>query len=169
MGRRDRDLTENLPFANFVGEELIPWVRRHYRIKAGPAHVVVAGSSFGGLAASYCAFVHPTSIGNVLSQSGSYWLTSDWQTSTLPSPMDRDRGDLIGEFMKSPRLPIRFYVEVGQLESYQQTSNNREFRDVLRLKGYAVTYHEFDGGHGYLSWRGSLADGLIALLGTRPH
>lgn len=28
-----------------------------------------------------------------------------------------------------------------------------------------VTYSEFDGGHTYSAWRGSLADGLIALLG----
>jgi enterochelin esterase-like enzyme len=28
-----------------------------------------------------------------------------------------------------------------------------------------VIYSEFDGGHDYFCWRGSLADGLIALLG----
>ena len=30
----------------------------------------------------------------------------------------------------------------------------------------AVYFQEFAGGHGYLSWRGTLADGLIALLGN---
>jgi len=39
-------------------------------------------------------------------------------------------------------------------------------RDVLLAKGYEVHYDEFYGGHDFLSWRGSLADGLIALMGN---
>lgn len=33
------------------------------------------------------------------------------------------------------------------------------------LKCYSLDYREFDGGHDYFCWRGSLADGLISLLG----
>jgi enterochelin esterase family protein len=46
---------------------------------------------------------------------------------------------------------------------------NRELRDVLELKGYPVTYREVDGEHDNIWWRGSLADGLIALLGQMRH
>jgi enterochelin esterase-like enzyme len=38
---------------------------------------------------------------------------------------------------------------------------------VLRAKGYHVRYEEYNGGHDYLRWRGTLADGLISLLGDR--
>lgn len=42
---------------------------------------------------------------------------------------------------------------------------NRHLRDVLQAKGYAVHYREFNGGHEVLNWRGTLAEGLLLLLG----
>jgi enterochelin esterase family protein len=43
---------------------------------------------------------------------------------------------------------------------------NRQLRDVLLAKGYEVHYQEFDGGHDGLSWRATVADGLIQLMGN---
>ena len=40
-----------------------------------------------------------------------------------------------------------------------------EVRDVLEAKGHAVTYREFTGGHDFVVWRNSVADGLLALVG----
>jgi enterochelin esterase family protein len=48
-------------------------------------------------------------------------------------------------------------------------TTNRHLRDVLLSKDYWVHYQEFNGGHGYLNWRGTLADGLIALLGDKTE
>ena len=38
-------------------------------------------------------------------------------------------------------------------------------RDALQEMGYFVHYHEFSGGHDYISWRGSLTDGVLSLVG----
>jgi enterochelin esterase family protein len=46
---------------------------------------------------------------------------------------------------------------------------NRQFRDILKVKGYNVDYREFNGGHNYVNWRGTLADGLISLIGTKKE
>jgi enterochelin esterase-like enzyme len=159
--QRNRDLGGYPPFSDFIALELIPWVRKNYRIKDGPTHVVLAGSSRGGLAASHCAFLHSDVVGNVLSQSGAFWVRKD---DPQPAwPITPDSGDLLVSFRNSPRVPVKFYMEVGRFDSLY--SLNREMRDILLLKGYSLDYREFDGGHDYFYWRGSLADGLISLLG----
>lgn len=163
IGQRSRDLGGYPPFDDFLVLELIPWVRAKHRIKDGPSHVVLAGSSRGGLAASHCAFYHPDVVGNVLSQSGAYWVRNDDQ-NLPPWPVTLDSGDLVLAYRDGARVPVKFYLEVGRFDGL--LAINREFRDILMLKGYPLTYREFDGGHDYLYWRGSLADGLIALLGS---
>ena len=162
MGQRTRDLGGYAPFADFVALELIPWARKTYRIQDGPSHVVLAGSSRGGLAASHCALLHSDVVGKVLSQSGAYWVRND-ETNALPWPLTEDTGDLTLLIRKSAPRPIKFYMEVGRFDSLLK--DNRELRDVLMVKGYQLTYREFDGGHDYFSWRGSLENGLISLLG----
>lgn len=133
----------------------------------------MGGSSLGGLGAAFCAFHHPGVLGAVLSQSGSFGYYPGWETDsgrTDSSPF----GWLIRKFVTTRKLPIRFYLEAGMFETAVPRgllADNRRLRDVLEAKGYALTYSEFAGGHDYLNWRGSLADGLIALAGqgqSRP-
>jgi len=64
-------------------------------------------------------------------------------------------------------LPIKFYMDIGLYDAgASMLGMNRQFRDILELKGYEVDYHEFKGGHNYVNWRGTFSDGLIALIGT---
>ena len=62
------------------------------------------------------------------------------------------------------RRPLRLYMDVGVFENHLLWAN-RHMRNVLRAKGYDVTYQEFSGGHSSTSWRGTLSDGLKVLLG----
>ncbi|MGD0010628.1 MAG: enterochelin esterase [Terriglobia bacterium] len=170
-GARSRDLACNPNFADFLNFELVPWARRLYNVTTDPHQTVVAGSSLGGLAAAYAGLRHPETFGNILSQSGSYWWTPP--KSCNPSDFDPDAEPnwMAKQFIASPRLPLRFYLDAGSDEidlSGPDKSillNVRNLRDVLLAKGYEVHYQEFPGGHDYLSWRGTLADGLILLMG----
>jgi enterochelin esterase-like enzyme/ketosteroid isomerase-like protein len=163
--RRVRDLACSQNFTDFLAKELLPELRTTYRVTADPKHVVVGGSSLGGLASACAGLMHPETFGNILSLSGSYWYIPGFEKMEGSLYLG-DSGWVMREYLQSPKLPLRFYLEVGRYEGLAtQLPTNRNLRDILKLKGYPVTYSEFDGGHDYLCWRGSVADGLIALFG----
>jgi len=160
---RSRELPCYEPFVAFLTQELLLWVHEHYHVSSDPARAVVGGSSFGGLAAAFAGLRASEHFGNVLSQSGSFWWDRDPEDN-IPQEW------IIQQFIASPRLPLRFYLEVGLQEKWgavDMVPCNRHLRDVLTLKGYEVHYSEFSGGHDYICWRGSLADGLLRLVGNK--
>jgi enterochelin esterase-like enzyme len=161
---RDKELCCYPPFADLVAQELVPWAREHYHIAADPAQSLVGGVSLGGLAATYTAWRHPEVFGNVLSQSGSYW----W------APQGEVQEWLARQVATSEKRALRFYLDAGRLEDKPDTAYdpnptqvtvNRHMRDVLQAKGHEVHYAEYPGGHEFLAIQGTLADGLMALLG----
>ncbi len=171
---RNRDLACSAPFADFLAKELVTWVRGNYNVSSDPMQTVVSGFSLGGLAAAYCGFRYPDIFGNVLSQSGSFWYIEGWKWDSNFSERNffMDSGSLTRQFAKSPRLSLRFFLEVGLLEQgipINMVLENRRFHDVLTAKGYPVTYSEYNGGHDMLCWRGSVADGLVALVGKQKE
>jgi enterochelin esterase family protein len=166
LSTRNRELTCSEPFTRFLVEEMLPWLRRTYGLNPDPAQTVVAGASNGGLAAVYAAFRQPKVFGLALSMSGAFMYSP---------PPEKEPEWLARQFAASARLPVRFHLDVGLMED--QASNaavpsmlmaNRHLRDVLLSKGYGVHYLEFNGGHEFVNWRGTLADGLIALFGEQP-
>lgn len=164
MGKRSKDLVSE-KFGDFIANELIPYARSTYNISPNSDKVILAGSSRGGFAASFIAFRHSNVIGNVLSQSGSYWIKATDKENHWIYP--EDNGKLIDLYKQHKPLPIKFYMDIGLYDAgASMLGMNRQFRDILELKGYEVDYREFKGGHNYVNWRGTLADGLIALMGT---
>ncbi|HEY6249651.1 MAG TPA: alpha/beta hydrolase-fold protein [Candidatus Angelobacter sp.] len=152
--------------------KMIPWVRRHYNVTRNPKNTVVGGLSYGGLAAACAAFRHPETFGNVLSQSGGFSWTPSKGDNPLEYRFEEEPNWMARQFVASPRIQVRFYLTVGTDEfdpagrGQGLLGANRHLRDVLLAKGYEVHYQEYYGGHDFLSWRGSLADGLIALIGA---
>lgn len=163
---RFRELTCDSTFAAFLANELVPWAYENYHTNNDPKQTVITGSSLGGLAAAYTAFRYPKIFGNVLSQSGSFWYYPGW---VQDQEKETDEfGWLTRQIVSSPKLSIKFYIEVGLFETDRYTNQlieNRRLRDVLEAKNYEVIYSEFAGGHEYLNWRGSIANALIALVG----
>ena len=149
---RSRELKLHEPFVEFLAEELLPWAHDRLSFEDDPARTVVAGSSLGGLTAAFCELRRPDLFGLVLSQSGAF-----------------QRG-LPDQFARTDRMPLRFALDVGVLETtpFERFASlyhaNLHLRDVLVAKGYDLSFREFPGGHDYLWWRETIADGLITLL-----
>jgi enterochelin esterase-like enzyme len=168
---RNKELPPNPQFADFLAKELLPWVHAHYTVTSDPTLTTVGGSSYGGIAATYAGLRHSEIFGNVLCQSGSFWWAPDHGAGP-DSDATTETGWLAKEFIKSPKLPLRFWMDAGVFEVDSRGNGgailepSRHMRDVLLAKGYDVRYQQFNSGHDYLNWRGTLADGLIALVGT---
>jgi enterochelin esterase family protein len=166
---RDRELLCNPEFTQVLVTEILPWAHGLYNFTTDPRGTLIAGSSLGGIAAACAALWHPETFGNVLSQSGAFHRAPPSASNAAESA---EPNWLARQFIASPTRPLRFYLDAGSAE-FNATGESdsilfctRTLRDVLRAKGYEVHYQEFAGGHDYLSWRGTLADGLIALLGA---
>lgn len=166
---RDKELLPNREYAEFLAKELIPWTRAHYRVTNDPQKTVVAGSSFGGLAAANAGLRHSDIFGRILVLSGSFWWGRD-KSGPWDECLGTEPGQMAKEFIAQPKLPLVFYMCAGIFENDSMgcggniVEPSRQMRDVLRAKGYPVHYEEYSGGHEYLNWRGTLANGLIALL-----
>jgi len=169
IGNAPGALVCNPEFSRALVTELLPWAHRLYNFTSDPGKTVVAGSSAGGLAATCSALWHPEAFGNVLAQSGAFHRAPASVSDTTDS--NSEPNWVARQFIPSPKKLLRFYLDAGSAE-FNATGGadsilfcTRTLRDVLRAKGYEVHFQEFEGGHDYLSWRGTLSDGLIDLLG----
>lgn len=166
---RNRELTANPEFARFIAEELMPWVRKNYRVTTDPQRVTIGGSSLGGLAAAHAALNYPQSFNNVIALSGAFWWAPEANPGD-PANAVNETGWLTKRFVESPKLPLRFWMAAGTFETDPTGSGGailettRHLRDVLLAKGYSVEYQQFPGGHDAYSWRGLLPEALMALI-----
>ncbi|MCQ9617598.1 DUF3327 domain-containing protein [Paenalcaligenes niemegkensis] len=151
---RSKELPPNPDFASFVAKELLPYAASH-GIAAPAERTIIAGSSFGGLAASYVAQSYAQHIPNVISLSGSYW----W------APKGEEPEWTNRSYQQSEALPVRFFLSAGEYEGARPghpgiLESNQRFYQTLKSKGYDVQFVHFYGGHDYYNWQELLARGL---------
>lgn len=160
---RAEELPGNPAFADFLAKELFPEIVKRTQRKFPPERVVLAGSSFGGLAAMTVALRYPKVFGNVLSMSGSFW----WSPKGTPAQNSEFVSYNVAN-MSTP--PLHVFLSAGLFEgghsggSQSLLDANRHLRDVLIAKSVPVIYREYASGHDYAVWQGVISDGLIALF-----
>src|SRR4029078_2367397 len=114
---------------HLLASALFPWMRARYGAPRDPQLTAIGGSSRGALASSCAALQTPDVFGKVLSQSGSYW----WAAGAA-----RGAEYLTERFGRSPKLPLQFFLEVGEMEIAQQLDTNRRLAHGLQTKREGV-------------------------------
>ncbi|MFS2225033.1 enterochelin esterase [Pantoea sp. B65] len=162
MVHRGQELPCNPHFWQALQQELLPQARSLTPFSDDPQRTVVAGQSYGGLAALYAGLHWPQRFGRVLSQSGSFW----WpDLKVMAQPDAQQSGWLTKQVArrKAAAADLSIFMESGSTEA-DISFVNRQMLQALQAAGLRVNYREYIGGHDPLCWRGGLIDGLQTLL-----
>ncbi|HEY7014774.1 MAG TPA: alpha/beta hydrolase-fold protein [Streptosporangiaceae bacterium] len=151
---RISSLTVAAGLESFVFGELLPAVEDRYPVTADPARRVLAGHSLGAVAALHLAARRPGRFGGAVAGSPALW----W-----PGGNGQVSGADVAAAYADHTPAGRLFLDAGTEEG-DLLNNARAFHDTLVEAGHDVTYREFRGGHDHACWRGSLADGIVAVL-----
>jgi predicted alpha/beta superfamily hydrolase len=140
-------------YARFIIDTLKPRIDASYRTRRDREATVVAGSSMGGLIASYLFFRRPSPFGRAAAMSPSIWFG----------------GREILNFVERARQTRgRIYLDVGTSEGAGTLRDARALNRLLRRKGYrkdSLRYVEAEGHqHREPDWAWRLPQALEFLL-----
>jgi enterochelin esterase-like enzyme len=123
--------------------------------------VIVAGQSFGGLAAAGAALVRPDLAATAIVQSGSFWFADgDEPRRENPVPGDLVRRLRAGEFGR-PRA--RFHIQAGTDEG-TMVDQAEHFRAACARAGAVASLSVVTGGHDYAWWKHHLLRALTDVV-----
>jgi enterochelin esterase family protein len=143
---RMKEYWANDDYAKFLAEEVVPVIDSKYNTIKSRDGRVVMGASLGGITAVHVGLKYPQVFGRIGGQSSSFWI---------------DNQRVVKELEKlDGKTNFRFYLDDGTLEGPE---DSRKVAEILKGKGFDVTYIEAEAGHNWTAWRDRLADAFIAL------
>ena len=149
-------------YSRFVIEELMPFLRKQYRLRQERKHMAIGGFSLGGLSAFDIAWHHETQFGAVGCFSGSFW----WRSGPY-NPYAPDANRIVIDYISSaPRAAdLAYYFMAGTIEEESDRNGNGiidvidDTQDVikgLKSKGIArqrIFWNLVEGGkHDQATW-----------------
>ncbi|MDZ7879711.1 MAG: alpha/beta hydrolase-fold protein [Saprospiraceae bacterium] len=162
-------------YTRFVVDELVPYVRSHYKCSTIPAQNIIAGFSLSALSAIDIAWATPSVFGKVGVFSGSLW----WRSQPW-TPTDPDGGRIMHDIIAQSerRDNMKFWFEVGTKDEEGDRNNNGiidaiddtvDLIEELCKLGYRphedIKYLEIQGGeHSPTTWGKAMPDFLTWAL-----
>lgn len=146
----------------WIASWLVPTLRRELRVAPGPEHVVLGGSSLGGLLAIYGLARNPETFGGVLAMSPSIGLPGG-HLGPIHEFVDR---------APMPREGRKIYLDAGarECECTSIMHHTGLLAGLLERKGLRA-HHDLrffadpDGAHDEASWKRRLPGALDFVLG----
>ncbi|MCE1248601.1 MAG: hypothetical protein LWY06_18335 [Firmicutes bacterium] len=143
-------------FAEFLTDELIPWVEAKYKISSRREDRGIMGSSYGGLFSFWTAINYPELFSFAGAMSPSFWHTN---------------GAILNEIPEKGRLPLKIWICHGTEEWSDFT---RPVVDLLLEQGYEygedLVYYEVYGmDHNEAAWGERLSFPFIFFRGQQAE
>lgn len=150
-------------YADWLIEDLMPWVEANYRVKTGPEHTALGGSSFGGNITLYTMMRHPGVFGRALVESPAVPVVG-------PAFMDEIRAHTGG-------WAERVFVAMGTQETGNEAYNRElvgimgelrkafEDDDLTEANGRLMVIIEEGAAHNEAAWAGRLDEAFAFLFG----
>jgi len=147
-------------YAEFVTDELMPFIERAYPVALGASKTGFGGSSYGAIAALHTVMRKPGTFGRLLLESPSLYI---------------GRGSLFRQARAVRRWPQRMYLGVGTAETRRRgwneetVANVRRLETILRDSGLGprrlLVTVEAGGTHSEEAWARRLPEALKFLYG----
>jgi enterochelin esterase-like enzyme len=157
-------------YARFLIEELLPRIRREYRVLPGPENTATMGSSMGGLISFYLCWQHPEAFGRGGCIS-THWLFNGQRDPDAAPPL------ILEDIRRNTAVPTTttLYFDYGttgidaRYEPLQMQVNDWLTSQGLE-RGRNFVVHKFEGAdHNEAAWRARLDTPMEFLFPPRPE
>ena len=150
-------------YEDFMVQEFLPFIEKHYRVRTGRASRGISGVSMGGYGALHLAFRHPDLFGSVATHSAALIekLPSDIGDNpgigrllerpfgSPPDPVFWDRESPITLARTANLSRLAIYFDCGAQDDLGLDAGNRALDRVLTARHIAHEFHLYPGGHNW--------------------
>jgi S-formylglutathione hydrolase FrmB len=150
-------------YEDFMVQEFLPFIEKHYRVRAGRASRGISGVSMGGYGALHLAFRHPDLFGSVATHSAALIekLPSDIGDNpgigrllerpfgSPPDPAFWDRESPITLARTAGLSGLAIYFDCGAQDDLGLDTGNRVLDRVLTARRVTHEFHLYPGGHNW--------------------
>ncbi len=157
-GQRLAEYANDHRHAQFVAEEMVPYLEAHLPLTGGRGARCLGGASFGAVATLSTAVRYPDTFGHLLLQSGSFAGAQE-RPGEAEDSLWQPVVEFVSNYLQAPsRVADRVFMSCGVLEPLIR--ENRALIPVLQKTGMEVVLEEAIDGHTWGCWRDMLGMGL---------